>query len=125
MCVLRSVSNPNESMAGMKALTVYSGEPGTGASWVTWPLSTQTNQNKLNNKFLSINFARQVQCEEYNNFLIKSRNLFSLAELKVERIPTTAAYGMLNYTRSRREVGKHLCCTIKLCVKFFSATKNF
>ena len=56
-------------MAGMKALTVYSGEPGTGASWVTWPLSTQTNQNKLNNKFLSINFARQVQFEEYNNFL--------------------------------------------------------
>lgn len=36
--VLKSVSNPKESMAGMKALIVYKGEPGTGASWVTWPL---------------------------------------------------------------------------------------
>ena len=34
----RSVSNPNESIAGRKALIVYSGEPGTGESWVTWPL---------------------------------------------------------------------------------------
>lgn len=38
VCVLRSVSKPNESIAGMNALIVYSGEPGTGASWVTWPL---------------------------------------------------------------------------------------
>lgn len=36
--VLKSVSKPKLSMAGMKALMVYSGEPGTGASWVTWPL---------------------------------------------------------------------------------------
>uniref|UniRef100_A0A6B0U5B3 Secreted protein n=1 Tax=Ixodes ricinus TaxID=34613 RepID=A0A6B0U5B3_IXORI len=35
VCVRRSVSKPKESMAGMKALMVYSGEPGTGASWVT------------------------------------------------------------------------------------------
>merc|ERR1719150_691173 len=35
--VLRSVSKPNESMAGINALMVYSGDPGTGASWVTWP----------------------------------------------------------------------------------------
>ena len=32
VCVLRSVSNPNESMAGMKAFMVYSGDPGIGAS---------------------------------------------------------------------------------------------
>ena len=38
VCVLKSVSNPNESIAGMNALMIYSGEPGTGASWVTWPL---------------------------------------------------------------------------------------
>lgn len=38
VCVLRSVSKPKESMAGMKALIVYNGDPGTGASWVTWPL---------------------------------------------------------------------------------------
>lgn len=36
--VLRSVSNPNESIAGIKALMVYNGEPGTGASCVTCPL---------------------------------------------------------------------------------------
>merc|ERR1712079_302674 len=35
--VLRSVSKPNESMAGINALMVYSGDPGTGASWVTCP----------------------------------------------------------------------------------------
>ncbi len=35
VCVRKSVSNPNESMAGMKALIVYRGDPGTGASWVT------------------------------------------------------------------------------------------
>lgn len=54
-------------MAGMKALTVYSGEPGTGASWVTWPLFTQKNQTILNNKLLTINLSdsRQVQFEEY------------------------------------------------------------
>lgn len=38
VCVLKSVSNPKLSMAGMKALMVYRGEPGTGASCVTWPL---------------------------------------------------------------------------------------
>lgn len=37
VCVLRSVSKPNESMAGTNALIVYSGDPATGASWVTWP----------------------------------------------------------------------------------------
>lgn len=38
VCVRRSVSNPKESIAGMNALMVYSGEPGIGASCVTWPL---------------------------------------------------------------------------------------
>ena len=47
VCVLRSVSNPKESIAGMKALTVYSGEPGTGASWVTWPLNETKNTEWL------------------------------------------------------------------------------
>lgn len=35
--VLRSVSKPKESIAGMKALMMYRGEPGIGASCVTWP----------------------------------------------------------------------------------------
>lgn len=39
--VLKSVSNPKESMAGINALIVYSGEPGTGASCVTCPLETK------------------------------------------------------------------------------------
>ena len=42
--VLKSVSNPNESMAGMNALIVYNGELGIGASWVTWPLLLITKQ---------------------------------------------------------------------------------
>lgn len=37
VCVRRSVSNPLLSTTGMNALTVYSGEPGFGMSWVTWP----------------------------------------------------------------------------------------
>lgn len=37
VCVRKSVSKPNESIAGTNALIVYRGEPGTGASWVTWP----------------------------------------------------------------------------------------
>lgn len=50
VCVRRSVSKPNESIAGMNALIVYSGEPGTGASWVTWPL--QQENSKFNNHLL-------------------------------------------------------------------------
>lgn len=36
--VLKSVSKPKLSIAGIKALIVYKGEPGTGASCVTCPL---------------------------------------------------------------------------------------
>lgn len=38
VCVLKSVSKPKLSIAGINALMVYRGEPGTGASCVTWPL---------------------------------------------------------------------------------------
>ena len=50
VCVRRSVSKPKESIAGMKALIVYRGDPGIGASWVTWPLiddKQRTNFLKL------------------------------------------------------------------------------
>ena len=43
VCVLKSVSKPKESIAGMKALMVYNGDPGTGASCVTWPLKYKTD----------------------------------------------------------------------------------
>ena len=51
MWVLRSVSNPNESMAGMNAFTVYKGEPGTGASWVTWPLHVNKEKKVVANDY--------------------------------------------------------------------------
>lgn len=53
VCVRRSVSKPKESIAGIKALIVYRGDPGIGASWVTWPLiDDKQRTNFLNLKFL-------------------------------------------------------------------------
>lgn len=51
--VLRSVSKPKESMAGMKALMVYRGEPGIGASCVTWPLPKSKHSSSYVSPFTS------------------------------------------------------------------------
>lgn len=38
VCVLKSVSNPKLSIAGISIFNVYKGEPGFGSSFVTWAL---------------------------------------------------------------------------------------
>ena len=46
MWILKSVSNPNESIIGSSALTVYNGDPGFGISLITCPLLLyNTNYN--------------------------------------------------------------------------------
>lgn len=64
VCVRRSVSKPNESMAGMKAFIVYNGEPGTGASCVTCPLKKSIVFNCLYDVYFHVStFFSPIRCK--------------------------------------------------------------